>query len=220
MNTSERTLVIDCATTALSVALFEGDRLLASHHVELGRGHAEALLPAIAGFPGSGRATQILVDVGPGSFTGVRVGLAAARALGFAWDAPVSGYDCLDLVGAIVRADYRPVEPFIVAMIGGHGELFWKRLPPQASSPSPAPVSTPIGELADILGDEAIYGSGAPQLIAARNGHGLAVPVLPDTRRIMLLPSALRSLPATPIYGRGADAKPMASLSAQASPVQ
>ncbi len=186
----------------------------------MGRGHAEALLPAIAGFPGSGRATHILVDVGPGSFTGVRVGLAAARALGFAWGVPVLGYDCLDLVGAIVRADHRPTQTFVVAMIGGHGELFWKRLAAHADSASPALTSTPIGELAGLLDDETIYGSGAPQLVAARNGHGLAVPVLPDARRIMLLPSALRSLPPTPIYGRGADAKPMAPLPGEAGPAQ
>lgn len=188
--------------------------------MELGRGHAEALLPAIAEFPDSGRATHILVDVGPGSFTGVRVGLAAARALGFAWSVPVSGYDCLDLIGAIVREGHRPAEPFVVAMIGGHGELFWKRLPPQASSTSPPPASTPIGELARMLGDEAVYGSGAPQLVAARNGHGLAIPVLPDARRITLLPPALRALPPAPIYGRGADAKPMAPLPTEASPAQ
>jgi len=105
-------------------------------------------------------------------------------------------------------------------MIGGHGELFWKRLAAQADSASPALISTPIGELAGLLDDESIYGSGAAQLVAARNGHGLAVPVLPDARRIMLLPSALRSLPPTPIYGRGADAKPMAPLPAKASPAQ
>lgn len=160
------------------------------------------------------------MDVGPGSFTGVRVGLAAARALGFAWGVPVSGYDCLDLVGAIVRADHRPTQPFVVAMIGGHGELFWKRLAAQADSVSPALISTPISELAGQLDEETIYGSGAPQLVAARNGHGLAVPVLPDARRVTLLTPALRSLPPTPIYGRGADAKPMAPLPAKASAAQ
>ncbi|HZV57482.1 MAG TPA: tRNA (adenosine(37)-N6)-threonylcarbamoyltransferase complex dimerization subunit type 1 TsaB, partial [Sphingobium sp.] len=88
---SQRQLVIDCATPALSIALFAGEDLLGAHHAELGRGHAEALLPAIAALPGGGRADAILVDTGPGSFTGVRVGIAAATALGFAWGAPVRG---------------------------------------------------------------------------------------------------------------------------------
>ena len=88
------TLVIDTATKACSVALYDGEALLASHHEVIGRGHAERLLPLIADLPDKGRAGRIMVDVGPGSFTGIRVGVAAARALGFAWNAEVRGYSC------------------------------------------------------------------------------------------------------------------------------
>uniref|UniRef100_UPI00359301A6 tRNA (adenosine(37)-N6)-threonylcarbamoyltransferase complex dimerization subunit type 1 TsaB n=1 Tax=Blastomonas sp. TaxID=1909299 RepID=UPI00359301A6 len=80
-------LVIDAATEACSVALFERDALIASDHAVLGRGHAERLIPMIAALPERGRADTILVNCGPGSFTGVRVGLAAARALALAWGA-------------------------------------------------------------------------------------------------------------------------------------
>lgn len=186
--------------------MFEGEQLIAAYHAELGRGHAEALLPAIAAFPECGRAARILVDVGPGSFTGVRVGLAAARALGFAWGVPVCGYDCLDLVAAIVRADDAPSHAFVVAMIGGHGELFWKRADPSGRSAHEAPQSTPIDELATLLAGEAVYGSGAPRL----GLEASAAIILPDARRVGLLDHALRSLAPSPLYGRGADAKPMA----------
>ena len=92
-----RTLVIDTATPALSVALFAGDALIGHAHEVIGRGHAERLLPAIAALPDGGRAERILVSCGPGSFTGIRVGIAAARALAFAWSADLIGYATLAL---------------------------------------------------------------------------------------------------------------------------
>lgn len=210
---NERRLVIDCATPALSIALFEDGQCLAAQHSELGRGHAEALLPAIAALPDGGRADRILVDVGPGSFTGVRVGLAAATALGFAWGVPVQGYGCLDLVAAMVRARHAPAESFHIVMIGGHGELFWATYPPAGDPQAGAPItarSTPIDELAAQLDAGRLYGSGAQTLIDAR-GHGQAVPMLPDARCIPLLSQEQSSLPAHAVYGRGADAKPMAA---------
>src|SRR3546814_5856504 len=80
------TLVIDTATAACSVALIDDGRAVADRHEIVGRGHAERLLPMIAELPGGGRADEILVDVGPGSFTGTRVGIAAARGLAVGWE--------------------------------------------------------------------------------------------------------------------------------------
>ena len=99
-----RTLVIDSATEACSVALFENDALIAGDFRVLGRGHAEQLVPMIAALPGKGRAGRIAVALGPGSFTGLRVGIAAARALGLAWKAEVLGYPSLALSAAMARA--------------------------------------------------------------------------------------------------------------------
>jgi tRNA threonylcarbamoyl adenosine modification protein YeaZ len=206
---STRRLVIDCATPALSIALFEGERCIDALHSELGRGHAEALLPTLAALPDGGRADEILVDTGPGSFTGVRVGIAAAVALGFAWQATVKGFGCLDLVAAMVRDRFKPDDAFPVVMVGGHGELFWAIFQAETSTAPAAIRSTPIIELAAQLDHPIIYGSGAQTLVTAR-GQGEAVPVLPDARGVWLLPDSLRSRPPRPNYGRGADAKPMA----------
>lgn len=216
---SERLLVIDCATPILSVALFDGEALLAATHRELGRGHAEALLPAIAAFPDGGRADRIFVDVGPGSFTGVRVGLAAAKALAFAWQVPASGYGCLDLVAAIAQDRLAPADPFIVAMVGGHGELFWSRVDPAEAPGDGMPrvvSSTPIQEFADMIDVGLVVGSGATQLVNT-GAKAEAIALLPDAREVFRLTPAQRARPASPEYGRGADAKPMAAARARPS---
>lgn len=216
---SERVLVIDCATPALSIALFDGADCLAAHHETLGRGHAEALLPAITSLPDGGRADSILVDVGPGSFTGVRVGLAAASALGFAWGIPVRGYGCLDLIGAMARKELAPQERFAIVMVGGHGELFWA-VTDASHDEAARPLeiaSTPIDALAAMLDAPLLVGSGA-QILVDAGAPGRAVPLLPDARQTGLLSVAQRNRPARPIYGRGADAKPMAPVTRPAQP--
>ncbi|MFW5633271.1 MAG: tRNA (adenosine(37)-N6)-threonylcarbamoyltransferase complex dimerization subunit type 1 TsaB, partial [Erythrobacter sp.] len=111
------------ASEACSVALFEDGTLLAREHAVLGRGHAERLVPMIAGLPGRGQAQRICVSRGPGSFTGTRIGIAAGRALALAWGAEVLGYPTLALVAAMARRDH-PGAPVTVCMAGGHGEWF------------------------------------------------------------------------------------------------
>ncbi|HYZ48448.1 MAG TPA: tRNA (adenosine(37)-N6)-threonylcarbamoyltransferase complex dimerization subunit type 1 TsaB, partial [Sphingomonas sp.] len=119
-----RRLAIETATEACSVALFEDGALIGHAHELVGRGHAERLIPMIAGLPDRGRAGQVLVDCGPGSFTGVRVGLAAARAFGLAWSAEVRGYSSLALIAAATFAAYGGFDTLTVAITGGHGEYF------------------------------------------------------------------------------------------------
>ncbi|NQX96176.1 MAG: tRNA (adenosine(37)-N6)-threonylcarbamoyltransferase complex dimerization subunit type 1 TsaB, partial [Erythrobacter sp.] len=117
-----RTLAIETASEACSVALFEDSVLVAHDHRVLGRGHAELLIPMIADLPGKGMARRILVSLGPGSFTGLRVGLAAARALGVAWNVPVLGYPTMRLVQ--LSASLTETRAVTVCMNGGHGEWF------------------------------------------------------------------------------------------------
>lgn len=209
-----RTLVIDTATQALSVALFENDGVIAYIHDIVGRGHAEALMPAIAGLPDGGKADHIAVDVGPGSFTGVRIGIAAARALAFAWGAELTGFSAMQLIAAAAARDHGPHPlgdiPIPVTITGGHGELFWQGFAAEGHSALTSLASTPIADLAAHLTSPTYYGTGAEALVAAR-GDGLAVCLYPDARDFMLI-AADASCPVHPLYGRGADAKPMASV--------
>jgi len=201
---SSRTLVIDTATAACSIALIEGGCIVAAEHREVGRGHAEQLIPMIAALPDGGRADHILVDVGPGSFTGLRVGIAAARALAIGWGASVAGYSSLSLLAAAAFAKGRAGA--VAAMLeGGHGEVFV-----QSFAAGPVPLNDlaslkPDAAIAD-LGDRYPVGNGVRWL--QQVAPDLAgTPALPNARDVLLLPEALVALPPRPLYGRAPDAK-------------
>lgn len=196
------TLAIDSATEACSVALFDGSDLIAGDYRLLGRGHAEALVPMIAALPGKGRADRIVVSLGPGSFTGVRVGLAAGRALALAWNAEIAGYPTLRLIAAMAQARQGPI-PLTVAMTGGHGEWFVESFDTDGSSSAALASLRPDAALA--VAEMQVTGSQAEALVAAR-GHGTALALLPDAREFTLLPAAAQITPA-PLYGRPPDAK-------------
>jgi tRNA threonylcarbamoyl adenosine modification protein YeaZ len=132
-----RTLVIDTATRACSVALFDDENVIAAAYEVIGRGHAERLLPLIAALPDNGKADRVMVNVGPGSFTGIRVGVAAAKALGLAWHIDVHGYGCLALVAAMARSQLAEPAPIDVVMTGGHGEYFFEAFDAQGHSLAP-----------------------------------------------------------------------------------
>lgn len=195
-----RTLVIETAAAACSVALVDGDSVVDFRHELVGRGHAERLVPMIAELDGGGRADAVLVDCGPGSFTGIRVGIAAARGLGIGWKVPVAGYSSTVLVAAMALAEYGN-GPIAVVLEGGHGEIFVQTF--DALDPDgPLASLTPAAARA-LVGGRPAFGNGVRWL-------GSGTELLPDARGARLLPETLRSLPPTPIYGRAPDAKPMA----------
>jgi tRNA threonylcarbamoyladenosine biosynthesis protein TsaB len=198
-----RLLVIDSATEACSVALFEGGELLSGEWLELGRGHAERLVPMIAALPDRGRAARIMVNLGPGSFTGIRVGLAAARALGLAWGAAVGGYASLDLVAAMARAAH-PDSAIDVVMSGGHGEWFFQPFDPSGAALAPL-ASLPPEAVRERTRAPIVAGSQAPALAAGT--AAVALPLRPDARAFGLLDRGQWRDDISPIYGRAPDAR-------------
>lgn len=196
-----RTLVIDSATEACSAALFENGALVAGAYEILGRGHAERLVPIVAELPGKGRADRIAVSLGPGSFTGVRIGLAAARALGLAWQAEVLGYPTLALVAAMARR-VQP-GPVTVCMTGGHGEWFVQDFAGDGS-PEGKALSLSPEDAAARARHAMVAGSRAGDLA----GPGqIALDLLPDARQFPRLPAALLTENLAPLYGRPPDAR-------------
>lgn len=202
-----RTLVIETATAACSVALIDGDALIAELHAEVGRGHAEHLVPMIAQLPDGGRADAILVDCGPGSFTGIRVGIAAARGLAFGWSVPAQGFSSLPLVAAGAFAADPGIAEVAVVLEGGHGEVFMAAYDRQLAQLAPFASLRPDAALAQ-LGGRVATGNGVRHLTALTDAADLreALPRAADAR---LLSPDLVALPPRPIYGRAPDAKPI-----------
>lgn len=202
-----RTLAIETASEACSIALFEGDALIASDHRVIGRGHAEALVPMIAALPDKGRADRILVSLGPGSFTGVRIGLATARALGFAWSAEVLGYPTLALLAAMARKQHS-ASAMTVCVNGGHGEWFVQDF--VGAQPDNALRSLTPAQALAAGAQGAIAGNRAEEFARMLGDDRTAIALVPDAALVPLVPENLLTRDLAPIYGRGADATPMA----------
>ncbi|GAA0732960.1 tRNA (adenosine(37)-N6)-threonylcarbamoyltransferase complex dimerization subunit type 1 TsaB [Sphingomonas japonica] len=200
------TLVIETATAACSVAMIDGSSVLGSRHEVVGRGHAERLVPMIAELLDGAVPEAILVDCGPGSFTGVRVGIAAARGLAIGWGIPAQGYSSLTLMARAHFFAHPHCAELAVLSEGGHGELFM-----QAFTASPFAASTALGSVSpevalEQAGARTIIGSGAARLLEidpALDAHD----ALPEARAAAWLPAEHRTLPPRPIYGRAPDAK-------------
>ena len=197
-------LIIETATSACSAALADGDRLIDERHEIVGRGHAERLVPMVEALLAGRRPDSILVDCGPGSFTGIRVGLAAAHGMRIGWRVPLAGFSSMAAVAAAAGAG----REIAVALDGGHGQLFVQSFGEVPMRPLDALRSLPPAEAAAAIGAARVAGSGAAALVEAR-GHGEAIDSLPRAADARLLPPALRSLEPRPIYGRDPDAKPM-----------
>ncbi len=204
------TLIIDTVSAACSAALVAPDgAVVGERHEVVGRGHAERLVPMIAELLDGRVPAAILVDCGPGSFTGLRVGLAAAHGLAIGWGVPVAAYSAPALVATMARMEGALAAPIAAALQGGHGEIFVQSFAGDPLEPTDALRSLRPEEAAQIVAAHRVAGSGAAALVSAR-GSGEAVDLLPRAAEALRLPPALRSLPPRPIYGRAPDARPMA----------
>jgi len=128
-------LAFDTATTRVTVALHDGEGVVASLDSDEGLRHGELLAPAIQHVLRDADAkpqevTAIAVGVGPGPFTGLRVGLVTARTMALALAIPVHGVCTLDILAAeavddglgdfLVTTDARRKEVYLASYVGGH----------------------------------------------------------------------------------------------------
>jgi len=125
-----RILAIDTALEACSVAVFdtEGGSRTRSRSLPMARGHAEALMPLVATVMSDARTEfdeidRIAVTVGPGSFTGLRVGVAAARGIGLAAGKPVVGLTTLAAM-AVPFIDADDTKSLLVVIDARHDQVY------------------------------------------------------------------------------------------------
>ncbi len=215
-------LAIDTALPAVSVCVMEDGAAApeASETAAMERGHAEALLPMIdrvmarveGGFSALGR---VAVTVGPGSFTGLRVGIAAGRAIGVACAIPTVGVSTLAALAAPLILDEKP-ERVAVAIDARHGNIFFAAFEPDGRTLR-APCLISVREAVRSLGTGAVRlaGSSAPMLaieawsigVAAEVAGATTAPDIAFVARLGLLADPALA-PARPLYLKAPDAKP------------
>jgi len=195
-------LAFDTSSAACTAALFDGSGTCIGRRDELiGRGHSERLIPMLAELLEGRTAQEILVGVGPGSFTGIRVAIAAAHGLAIGWGVELSGMSSLALLAAAND------EAAAVAVTGGHGELFVQEFDASHEPSSELRNLVPMRAAAKTKAP-LVIGSGAKQLVDARS-WGEARQAWPSAANALNLPPSLRTLAPKPVYARAPDARAM-----------
>jgi tRNA threonylcarbamoyladenosine biosynthesis protein TsaB len=185
---------------------------------DIGRGHAERLMHDIdAVLKQSGISYQNLTaavcGVGPGSFTGIRVGVAAARGFGLALKIPVHGVTSLQCVALLAQQQAKG--RILLAMLdAGRGELHAQRFD-QNARPLEPPLALSPAQLLEHLQDEAVFacGSGCTTLQGRADFEISSKPFVPTAAaaaRASLNPAMI--VPPKPLYLRAPDAKPQAGF--------
>ena len=209
-----RILAIDTCLNACSAALVEDGRLLASRLEPMQRGHQERLATMVrevmaeagAGFD---HLHRIGVTIGPGSFTGLRVGLAFAKGLGAALSIPVAGVGSLEALAASVETSGDAVAIINAKRDQAYAQLF------RGGQPLSEPANVFLDDLSDLVSRvdsrAALVGPGVDLLTAL-------LPLAAAFRLEAADPSSIAALAArrepgslSPLYLRAPDARLMAS---------
>jgi tRNA threonylcarbamoyladenosine biosynthesis protein TsaB len=200
-------LGFDTATPAVSVALHDGERVIAGASALDSRRHSELLAPMIAKVMADvgasrGDLTAVAGGVGPGPYTGLRVGLVTARVLGSVLGVPVCGVCSLD----IIAASAAPGREFLVATDARRKEVYWARYDAagrRVAGPAVGPASS-VPDAAD-LPAAGTGGSLYPEAFGELIG-----PAYPDAGTLCALvafPGRVPLLDPEPLYLRRPDAR-------------
>lgn len=218
-------LAIDTALDACAAGVLDTSSasVIAQQSLAMKRGHAEALVPLIAQVMAQSGVDyaaldRIAVTTGPGSFTGLRVGLSAARGIGLAADKPVVGLSTLAAYAAPLVSDNTGT-PIIAAIDARHDHLYYQVIAGDGTTLL-RPRVAPLDEVFDALEHGAPRLVGNAAALLAQRWPADAPPPLsvldapaPDIAWVGWLGAAVSpgSAPARPFYLRAPDAKPQSS---------
>ena len=220
-----RILAMDTATSACSVALSIDGAIVSHRLIEMVRGQAEALAPMIADVLeeadiDASELDLLAVTVGPGAFTGLRIGLATARAMALATDVPCLGISTTEVIGQAVPELTWPDGSLLVALDSKRSDIYVQLFSkpgqgvgePQAIEPEN--LSQWLGAVSGPIG---IVGDAGPVALAALVEKEIDVspvdaPGVPDARALAAVAARRWKIgdPAptpSPLYLRPPDAK-------------
>ena len=123
-------LAIDTATQLLSIALHDGERILAECTLQAGRQHSALLAPLVKQVMAQldipvDQLSALAVAAGPGSYTGLRIGVALAKGMAAVNDLPLVPLNTLDLAAAAAQTPRQPDLPLIAALPAGRKRAIW-----------------------------------------------------------------------------------------------
>ena len=199
-------LAFDTATPAVTVALYDDGRVVGSWTKVDARRHGELLAPGITAVLDEAWVprqdiTAVAVGVGPGPFTGLRVGVVTARTLAFALGVPAYGVCSLDVLAAQAVDEGLVDRPFLVATDARRKEVYWAAYDERGARLGNPQVSKP----ADVATAAPVIGSGAV-LYPDAFPHALG-PELPDARVLarVVTEERVELLDPEPLYLRRPD---------------
>lgn len=223
-------LAMDAAGAACSAALWRDGRVVARRFELMRRGHAERLVPMIEAVMAEGATAyadldRLAVTLGPGGFTGVRIGLATARGLALACGRPLVGVSNFLVLAAAAEADGPPDGSLVVAIDAKRQDLYVQvfaarlrpRSGPRSILPEQLPGALPPGPLV-LVGDG--VAQVVPALTAARRSFSRSeAPAVVDAARLAELvasgkPGVAAAGAVEPLYLRPPDVTPARRASA------
>lgn len=220
-----RVLAFDTCFSTIGIAVLDGETIAAHRSEEVSGGHGEKLLPLIeetlaeAGLAYADL-DRIAVTLGPGGFTGVRVGVAVARALALSTSKPLVGMSSLELLARTAVSQGHVTSKTPAALIatadGRKGALFVQQFTAQPFSSRSAPELLSAEEIGGAVTQGIVVGPGASAVEAASSGRLLATggDLRPDVRVLAIAAPLLTPLAEPrPLYVRAADAKPQTGKS-------